>query len=100
MRRWRSTPGRTVWEFLGGREGGDHFLVPGLGAGRPADLALPRGRDELLVYGPLLSDDGAARLGTAAPVRAPGMEAARALLTRDRCAAVEVYRRRFGGRPS
>ncbi|MFF9478858.1 YciI family protein [Streptomyces sp. NPDC014733] len=100
VRRWRNALGRTMWEFPGGRTGGDRFLVLGLGAGRPADLAVPRDRDDLIAYGPLLSDDGTAWLGTAALVRAPGPEAARALLTRDRYAAVEVHRWQFGGRPS
>ncbi|MGO4431443.1 hypothetical protein AB4Z54_74815, partial [Streptomyces sp. MCAF7] len=43
----------------------------GLGAGQAADLAVPPDRDELIAYGPLLSDDGATWLGTAALVRAP-----------------------------
>lgn len=58
----------------------------------------PAGRDGLIAYGPLLSDDGGAWLGTAALVRAPGREAARALLTPGRYAAVEVHPWEFGGR--
>ncbi|GHE92059.1 hypothetical protein GCM10018785_68020 [Streptomyces longispororuber] len=69
----------------------------GFGEGQAVDLA-PRGRDELIAYGPLLSDDGTAWLGTAALVRAAGPDAARAVLTPGRYADVEVHRWRFGGR--
>ncbi|MER7674858.1 YciI family protein [Kitasatospora sp. NPDC096128] len=100
VRRWRNTLGRTMWEFPGGRTGGDRFLVLGLGAGQPVDLALPADRDGLIAYGPLLSDDGTAWLGTAALLRAPGPDAARAVLTADRYTDVEVHRWQFGGRPS
>lgn len=100
LRRWRNTLGRTMWDFAGGRTGGNRFLVIGLGAGRAADLAVPPGGDELIAYGPLLSDDGTVWLGTAALVRAPDPDAARAVLTPDRYAAVEVHNWQFGGRPS
>jgi uncharacterized protein len=99
LRRWRNLLGRTMWDFPGGREGGRRYLVLGLGAGQGADLTVPPGRDELIAYGPLLSDDGAAWLGTAALVRAPDPAAAHAVLTADRYAAVEVHNWQFGGRP-
>ncbi|MEU8178522.1 YciI family protein [Microbispora hainanensis] len=98
IRRWRNVLGRTMWDFPGGRDGGNRYLVLGLGSGEAADLVPPSGRDELIAYGPLLSDDGAAWLGTAALVRAPDPDAARAVLTRDRYAAVEVHDWEFGGR--
>ncbi|MFF7457219.1 YciI family protein [Kitasatospora sp. NPDC008115] len=98
LRRWRNLLGRTMAEFPGGRTGGDRYLVLGLGAGRPADLTPPPGRDELIAYGPLLSDDGDAWLGTAVLLRAPDAHTARAVLTADRYAAVEVHPWRFGGR--
>lgn len=100
LRRWRNTLGRTMWDFPGGRTGGNRYLVLGLGAGQPADLEVPSGRDELIAYGPLLSDDGTAWLGTAAALRAPDRETARAVLTPDRYSCVEVHNWRFGGRPS
>jgi hypothetical protein len=71
LRRWRNALGRTMWDFPGGRTGGNRYLVLGLGAGQAADLAVPPGGDQLIAYGPLLSDDGATWLGTAALVRAP-----------------------------
>ncbi|MGW2180963.1 YciI family protein [Streptomyces sp. NPDC001732] len=99
LRRWRNTLGRTMWDFPGGRTGGNRYLVLGLGSGEAADLAVPPGRDELIAYGPLLSDDGTAWLGTAALLRAPDPDTARAVLTRDRYADVEVHDWQFGGRP-
>ena len=54
----------------------------------------------MIAYGPLLSDDGAAWLGTAALVRSPDPDRARSLLTHDRYAAIEVHDWQFGGRPS
>lgn len=100
LRRWRNTLGRTMWEFPGGQDSGNQYLVIGLGAGEAADLAVPSDRDELIAYGPLLSDDGATWLGTAALVRAPDPDAARAILTADRYAAVEAHHWQPGGRPS
>lgn len=99
LRRWRNALGRTMWDFPGGRTGDDRYLVLGLGSGQAADLAVPSGRDDLIAYGPLLSDDGGTWVGTAALLRAPGPDAARAVLTADRYADVEVHRWRFGGRP-
>lgn len=100
IRRWRNTLGRTMWDFPGGRTGGNRYLVIGLGAGQAADLAVPSGRNELIAYGPLLSDDGTAWLGTAALVRAPDPDTARAVLTLDRYVSIEVHNWQFGGRPS
>ncbi|AXK35164.1 hypothetical protein DVA86_23500 [Streptomyces armeniacus] len=109
LRRWRNTLGRTMWDAPGGRTagrtagrtGGDRWLVLGLGAGTGADLAVPRqGEDELIAYGPLLSDDGAAWLGTALLVWAPDADTARGVLTADRYAAVEVHHWQPGGRSS
>jgi uncharacterized protein YciI len=99
LRRWRNALGRTMWEFPGGRTGGNRYLVLGLGAGPAADLAVPPGPAELIAYGPLLSDDGAGWLGTAALVRAPDPGTARAILTADRYADIEVHNWQFGGRP-
>ncbi|SEO54348.1 YciI family protein [Actinacidiphila rubida] len=98
VRRWRNLLGRTMWDFGGGRSGGDRFLVLGLGEGRGADLELPGRQDELIAYGPLLSDDGTAWLGTAALLRAADPETARAVLTTGAYAEVEVHAWQFGGR--
>jgi uncharacterized protein YciI len=98
LRRWRNTLGRTMWEFPGGRTDAPRYLVLGLGTGVAADLPAPPGADGLIAYGPLLSDDGAAWLGTAALVETTGPDAARAVLTADQYADVEVHRWDYGGR--
>jgi uncharacterized protein YciI len=107
LRRWRNLLDRTMWDFPGGRSGGRQYLVLGLGpgsgsssgSGNAADLVVPAAwRDELIAYGPLLSDDGGAWLGTAALVRAPDGDAARAVLAGERYAGVEVHAWEFGGR--
>jgi hypothetical protein len=100
LRRWRNTLGRTMWDFPGGRTGGNRYLVLGLSSGPTADLAVPPERDELIAYGPLLSDKGTAWLGTAALIQAAHPDAARAVLTPDRYADIEVHNWQFGGRPS
>jgi len=100
LRRWHNLLGRTMWDFPGGQTGGNRYLVLGLGAGPATDLAVPLNRDELIAYGPLLSDDGATWLGTAMLLRAPGPDTARAILTTDRYADIEVHDWQFGGRPS
>jgi len=98
VRRWHNMLGRTMWEFPGGRDGGNRYLVLGLGAGQAADSVVPPYRDQLIAYGPLLADDGTTWLGTAVLVRAPDPDAARAVLTPDRYADIEVHNWQFGGR--
>jgi hypothetical protein len=98
LRRWRNLLGRTMWDFPDRRVGGNRYLVLGLGAGPAADLGVPPDRDDLIAYGPLLSDDGGTWLGTAALIRAQDPAAAGAVLTRDRYADVEVHNWDFGGR--
>jgi len=44
LRRWRNMLGRTMWDFPGGRAGGNRYLVLGLGSGPAADLAVPPDR--------------------------------------------------------
>lgn len=101
LRRWRNMLGRTMWEFPGGRSGGRRYLVLGLGLGignGTAEEPVPADREALIAYGPLLSDDGAAWLGTAALVRAPNPAMARTVLTSGRYAEIEVHNWEFGGR--
>lgn len=98
LRRWRNGLGRTMWEFPGGASGGLRYLVIGLGGGEAVDLEPPADHPGLIAYGPLLSDDGSAWLGTAALIRAADPTEARALLTPDGYAAIEVHAWEFGGR--
>ena len=88
IRRWRNVLGRTMWQFVG--RDLPRFLVLGDGAGPDEDW--PAG-DGVIVWGPLLSDDGTQRLGTAMLVEAPDADAAAALLPGG-----QVHRWRFGGR--
>jgi uncharacterized protein len=101
LRRWRNLLGRTMWEFPGGQQGAHRYLVIGLGAvpGPGADLEVPAQQEELIAYGPLLADDGIVWLGTAAIIRAAAPAEARAVLTADCYADIEVHNWDFGGRP-
>jgi uncharacterized protein len=98
LRRWRNALGRTMWDFPGGSTGGQRYLVLGVGEGEGVDLEVPADRSELIAYGPLLSDDGTAWLGTAALVRATDPLTARAVLTPGGYAGIQVHRWQFGGR--
>nr|WP_042191433.1 YciI family protein [Kibdelosporangium sp. MJ126-NF4]CEL20081.1 hypothetical protein SC8D11.22 [Kibdelosporangium sp. MJ126-NF4]CTQ97305.1 hypothetical protein SC8D11.22 [Kibdelosporangium sp. MJ126-NF4] len=98
LRRWHNLLGRKMWDFAGGRHGGNRYLVLGLGSGTAVDLAVPQDKDELIAYGPLLSDDESLWLGTAVLLRAPDAQAARAVLSQDGYADIEVHNWQFGGR--
>ncbi|MFE0525950.1 YciI family protein [Micromonospora parva] len=98
LRRWRNSLGRTMWDFPGGPTGGSRYFVLGLGEGPAADLAVPAGQDDLIAYGPLLSDDGTTWVGTAVLIVALDPAEARAVLTQERYATIEVHRWTFGGR--
>src|SRR5215468_11008986 len=65
LRRWRNLLGRTMWDFPGGRAGGNRYLVLGLGPEEAAEPLVPLDRNNLIAYGPLLSDDATGWLGTA-----------------------------------
>jgi hypothetical protein len=86
---WRGRRGVRGNPGVSGRAGGNRYLMLGLGTGPAADLALPPDRDELIAYGPLLSDNGATWLGTAVLVRARDPDTAQAVLTPDRYAGIE-----------
>ncbi|MFK0151983.1 YciI family protein [Streptomyces sp. NPDC090499] len=105
LRRWRNLLGRTMWEFPGGPAGGDRYLVLGLGpvhadgaAGEPGGLPAGTDHDDLIAFGPLLSDDGTTWVGTAALVRAADRDRALGVLAPVRYADVEVHEWEFGGR--
>src|SRR4029453_16315800 len=89
LRRWRNLLGRTMWDFSGGRSEGNRYLVLGLGSGPPSYDAVAPDSRELIAYGPLLSDDDTAWLGTAALVRASDPDTARAVLTLKRYSEIE-----------
>jgi uncharacterized protein len=97
LRRWRNLLGRTMWDFPGGRDGGNRYLVLGLGAEKGTELTVPPEKDELIAYGPLLSDDGTIWLGTAVLLRAADPTHAHAVLAPNRYAETEVQSWMFGG---
>jgi uncharacterized protein len=100
LRRWRNTLGRTMWESLDGRAGGNYYLVLGLGSRPAAEPDQLPEHDQLIAYGPLLSDDGTTWLGTAVLLEASAPAPARDVLTADSYASVEVHRWQPGGRPT
>jgi len=97
LRRYRNLLGRTMRDFPGGRTGGNRYLAIGLGGG---ELEVPPEKEELIAYGPLLSDDAGVQVGTAVLLRAPDPDSARAVLTAADYAEIEVHDWAFGGRPS
>jgi uncharacterized protein len=80
------------------QHGRNRYLVIDLSSGNAADLDGPPNFDELIAYGPLLSDDGISWLGTAALVRASDAGEARSILASSRYAAIEIHNWQFGGR--
>ncbi|WP_030669162.1 YciI family protein [Streptomyces sp. NRRL B-1347] len=98
LRRWRNLLGRTMWDYPGGPTGGNRYLVIGLGPAPAPVPATAPAHDDLIAFGPLLSDDATAWLGTAALVRSPDPETAREVLDPGRYADVEVHDWEFGGR--
>ena len=99
LRRWHNALGRTMWEFSGGRAGHNRYLVLGFTLEPVAHASEPPRRDELIVCGPLLSDDGSLVLGAAVLLESPDADRARAVLSADRYAGIEVHQWRSGGRP-
>jgi len=99
LRRWHNDLGRTMRDFRGSRAENNRYLVLGFTL-EPAATAieLPR-RDEMMVSGPLLSDDGSLVLGAAVLLEAPDTDEARIVLPADRYTGIEVHQWRFGGRP-
>jgi len=98
LRRWRNMLGRTMWETLGSRTEAHQYLLVGLGPDPAAELAAPSDQDDLIAYGPLLSDDGTSWLGTTALLRATDPSTARAFMTDHSYAHLEVHRWQPGGR--
>lgn len=99
LRRWHNSLGRTMWDFTGGQSGHGRYLVLGFTSEAAGDSPEPPTSDELIVAGPLLSDDGARVLGAAVLLQAPDEDHARASLSGDRYSGIEVHQWRFGGRP-
>jgi len=100
LRRWSNALGRTMWDFESGPVEGHRYLVIGFTREPSTDAAaLPPVRDDLIVSGPLLADDGAHVLGAVVAVQAPSADSARTVLAGDQYIGIEVHPWRFGGRP-
>jgi uncharacterized protein YciI len=99
LRRWHNDLGRTMWDFPGSQPGNSLYLVLGFTM-EPAATAtdLPR-REEVIVGGPLLSDDGSLVLGAGVLLEAPDADQARSILPEDRYTGIEAHQWWFGGRP-
>jgi uncharacterized protein YciI len=97
LRRWRNLLGRTMWDFPGGPTEGNRYLVLGLGPDG-TNLAAPAAEDDLIAYGPMLSDDGGRWLGTAALIRATDPDSAREVLAPNHYASIEIHEWEYGGR--
>lgn len=116
MRRWRAMVGRTMWDFTGGVDGYERFLIighakPGMAAARESlsddyrrYLTGADYGDRMIVGGSLLSEDGNEWMGTALMAELPDRKAAEAVLPNGPCGragmyeSVEVHRWEFGGR--
>ncbi|WP_331770570.1 YciI family protein (plasmid) [Embleya sp. NBC_00888] len=117
IRRWHNTLGRKMWDFKGSSEGHPRFLIlghakAGVAATRDRLRAEQRRwllhgdyRENLIVCGPLLSEDAAEDwLGTAILAELPDRPAAEDLLAQGPYARAGLYRNIevhdwcFGGR--
>lgn len=100
LRRWQNSLGRTMWDY--GENGAttkNRFLVLGFTSEPASGTAEPLPDEDLIAFGPLLSDNGRQVLGAAALLQAPDPGTARSALSPDRYDGVEVHHWRFGGRP-
>jgi len=100
LRRWRNAIGRTMWDFPGDDGGKNRYLVSGFTLEPSTGADEPPGSDDLIAFGPLLSDDAAMVVGVAALLEARDADTARDVLSCDRYEGVEVHQWRFGGRPT
>ena len=116
VRRWRNVLSRTMWQFPAELGDDRRFLVIGhgkagveatrqaLGAAQRRWLGEPCHRDGVILRGPLLSDDGAAWVGSALLVQLRDRAAVEAMLAgapyvqAGLYASVEIHDWQFGGR--
>jgi uncharacterized protein len=117
VRRWRNVLGRTMWDDPAGPGDARRVLVigrgrPGVEAARQALEAAqrrwvgePGHRDGVILWGPLLAEDGAGWVGSALLVQRGDRAAVEAMLAgapyvrAGLYASVEVHDWQFGGRP-
>lgn len=100
LRRWRNVLGRTMWDFDAGDVSNHRYLVLGFAQEPSAIGTEAPASDDLIAFGPLLSDDGGLVLGVAALLEAADPDMARDIVSTEGLTGVEVHQWRFGGRPT
>ena len=100
LRRWQNTLGHTMWEFTGDLGSDNGYLVLGFTSELATSTIEPPPHGDLILYGPLLSDDATMVLGVAALLVESDAKAARDTLDLDRFDGIEVHRWQPGGRPT
>lgn len=101
LRRWHNVLGRTMWDFRSSHaDNSSRFLVLGFTLAPATDAIESPRRDDLIAYGPLLSDDGSLVLGAAVLLEAPDAASAAEVLPVAQYTGIEVHQWRFGGRPN
>ena len=116
IRRWRNALDRTMWDFHGDPDHNRRFLIighgkPGMSATRDTLLDAHRRyfvehhyQERFIARGPLLSDDGAAWVGSAMLIELPDRAAVAAMLADEPYVrnglyeSIEIHPWRFGGR--
>jgi uncharacterized protein YciI len=107
IRRFRNLLGRTMWDFGGDPDASRSLVIaharPEANEARPDQLDAGV-RKQLILCGPLLSEDGSAWVGDAFAVDSPAREEVEALIEADPLTRAHLYERveihpwRFGGR--
>ncbi|WP_433368244.1 YciI family protein [Actinoplanes sp. CA-142083] len=100
VRRFVNMAGRTMWEFPERSGTDERFLIlahaePGVARN---DAIKEADEDRLIVWGPLLSEDGEQWVGTAILGEFPDEQSARDAVDADAYGSVEVHHWQFGGR--
>lgn len=98
LRRWQNSLGGTMWDHDGHEAAENRYLVLGFTSEPASGTTGPPPHEDLIVCGPMLSDDASRVLGTAALLQAPDPSTARGALAAARYDGIEVHRWRFGGR--
>lgn len=97
IRRWQNALRRTMWQFPG-EQAGIHQLVLAHGPGADLASVVSEQAERLILQGPLLSDDGAERLGETVALQGCSRGEIEALLSGEAYDRLEIHPWQFGGR--